>query len=442
MPRTLSGTLETSYLVRASLRLYHERLTARGRYALWGSLVLGFVGVDTETAAVYILFAIVAGPLLVALFPALRRRPRVRLQAELPTRLTTGRSIPVRLRVSTEGGRPSGPLVAGWSWGGQAAAGLRFEPGEAFLDCGPGRHGEAVLAVRAEHRGRYTLPGLRVGRTDPLGLLSTARAALPPRVILAYPRFYTLDELALPIGRRYQPGGIPLASNLGDSTEFIGTREFREGDPLRRIHWRSWARRGKPVVKEYQEEYFSRVALLLDTYLPRRPRTADLQSFEAAISVLASIADHMSRSEEVVDIFAAGPDLYELSTGRSLGYLDNVLDVLACLEPCHEPPFEVLAPRLAERLARLTTVIAVVLDWDERRETFLRQVRRMGVAVRTFVVHEGPTRRPFASLSDELGPMTGLTPADVETRLRAAEAAPGTPTAGPTLAPAMAGDRP
>ena len=63
--------------------------------------------------------------------------------------------------------------------------------------------------------------------------------------------------------------------------------------------------------------------------------------------MLASIADHMSRSEEVVDIFAAGPDLYEVSAGRSLGYLDNVLDVLACLEPCHEPPFEVLGSTLS-----------------------------------------------------------------------------------------------
>ena len=47
-----------------------------------------------------------------------------------------------------------------------------------------------------------------------------------------------------------------------------------EGDPLRKIHWRSWARRGKPVVKEYQEEYFSRIALVLDTFLPRRPAPA------------------------------------------------------------------------------------------------------------------------------------------------------------------------
>ena len=126
--------------------------------------------------------------------------------------------------------------------------------------------------IRAERRGALCFPPFGVGRTDPLGLLSTRRVSEPSRVVLAYPRFFTLEELDLPAGRRYQPGGIPLASNLGDSTEFVGTREFREGDPMRRIHWRSWARRGKPVVKEYQEEYFSRVALVLDTYLAARGR--------------------------------------------------------------------------------------------------------------------------------------------------------------------------
>jgi uncharacterized protein (DUF58 family) len=252
--------------------------------------------------------------------------------------------------------------------------------------------------------------------------VSTRRVVHPEQVVLAYPRFYGLDSMSLPVGRRYQPGGIPLASSLGDSTEFVGTRDFREGDPLRRVHWRSSARRGRPVVKEYHDEYFSRVALLLDTYLPPRPRAADRQGFEAAISLLASIADRMSRSEEVVDVLAAGPDLYEVSAGRSLGYLGNVLDVLACLQPCGEPPFEVLAAPLLARLAQLTTIVAVVLDWDEKREAFLRSVRRMGVAVVTFVVRSGPTARPFEPAADELGAITRVTPAEIEARLQAAEA--------------------
>lgn len=416
----LTRAMRASRLARLMSRLYHDRLTARGRYVLWLALVLGFVGLDTLQAYVYVLFAIAAGPLLVALVLALRPRPRITLTVEAPARLTAGRTALVHVRTSCGSGRKAVPLVVGWRWGGSSE--LRRETAEIFPAPRPGRDAEGRLFLRPESRGRFTMPSIGAGRTDPLGLVSTRRVTHPAQVVLAYPRFYGLETLALPVGRRYQPGGIPLASSLGDSTEFVGTRDFREGDPLRLVHWRSSARRGRPVVKEHHAEYFSRVALLLDTYLPPRPRASDRRGFEAAISLLASIADRMSRSEEVVDVLAAGPDLYEVSAGRSLGYLENVLDVLACLQACGDPPFEVLAPPLLARLARLTTIVVVVLDWDEKREAFLRSVRRMGVAVVTFLVRSGPTARPFDAAADELGAITRVTPAEIEARLQAAEA--------------------
>jgi len=119
----------------------------------------------------------------------------------------------------------------------------------------------------------------------------------------------------------------------------------------------------------------------------------------------------------VVDILAAGPDLYEVSTGRSLGYLDNVLDVLACLEPSPAAPFESIGPALFGRLERLTTVVAVMLEWDEAREAFVRQVRALGVAVRVFLVHEGTTRRPWTGISPDLADLALVPPSEVQARL-------------------------
>jgi uncharacterized protein (DUF58 family) len=55
---------------------------------------------------------------------------------------------------------------------------------------------------------------------------------------------------------KYQQGGVALASNVGQSDEFVALRDYRQGDPLRHIHWRSWARAGKPVVKEFEDEFF------------------------------------------------------------------------------------------------------------------------------------------------------------------------------------------
>jgi uncharacterized protein (DUF58 family) len=417
---TPARALQGAFLFRSMRHLYFRRLTARGRFLLAATFGLALVDVDTRRALVFMLFALAAPPLLLALRFLFRGRPAVRLSGRVPLRLTAGRSVTATMDVVPVNGE-RGTLSVFWGAPLPARAGLEVEPVEAFVEP-DGRPARLRLAFRPRSRGRYVLPSLGVARADRFGLVRSRSVWLPEQVVLAYPRYYTLDELPLPMGRRYQPGGIPLASEVGDSLEFIGTREYREGDALRKIHWRSWGRLGKPVVKEYQEEYFSRIALVLDTFLPRRPRPVERERFEAAISLLASVAGHFSRTDEVVDILAAGPDLYEVSTGRSLGYLDNVLDVLACLEPSPAPPFESIGPPLFERLERLTTVVAVMLEWDDAREAFLRRVRAMGVAVRVLLVHEGGTRKPWSSVSADLGEIALTTPAQVEARLAAEEA--------------------
>jgi uncharacterized protein (DUF58 family) len=398
------------------VRLYEDRFTFRGRALLWFLLASALLGLDTRRTQVFKLFAWAAAALAAAWAISLLRRPRVRLDCALPARATAG--TPVSVRVRATGERRGADLRLHFPrplrWGGS----IRYEPQEAFLTLGPDATAEAVVDLRAERRGRYVLRGPTLSTTDPLRLTAGRGCGLEDHTLLAYPRFARLEAFDIPLGRRYQPGGIPLSSNTGDAIEFVGTREYREGDPLRSIHWRSWARRGEPVVKEFQEEYFCRIALVLDTFLPARPTPAQTASFEAAISVLASIADVFSRSEYIVDILAAGPDIYEVSAGRSLAYLENILDVLACLEPCHEPPFRTIGPHLFEKLAQITTVVALLQDWDEDREAFLRRVKSLGTAVRTLVIHEGETAREWHSAALDLG-VEQRTPGEIEAAITA-----------------------
>ena len=402
------------------VRWHEERLTARGRYLLWAALALGLMGADTRRSQVYVLFAVAMGTLVAALVVTSWRGPGARLECALPGRATAQTPLVVRARVWAEEGRRdylrlSVPRPTRWG------SSVAVRPRETFLAAAAEAPTEMCVELRALRRGRYVLrtPSLRA--TDPLALAAGPAPRAREHVLLVYPRFYTLESFAVPAGRRYQPGGIPLSSNTGDAIEFVGTREYREGDPVRNIHWRSWARRGEPVVKEYQEEYFARIALVLDTFVPEKPTPAEERSFEAAISVLASIADHYSRSDFVVDILAAGPEVYEVSSGRSLAYLDNILDVLAGLEPCPAAPFAAVAPPLFDKLARITTVVAVLQDWDEARERFLREVKALGTAVHVIVVHEGETTRPFAAVGPEVGDIVHMTPDDVD-RLIAASA--------------------
>ena len=418
--RTFRQSLRRTPILGVLIAVYEERLTARGHALLWATAAFALVGVDTRRTQVFRLFAVAAALLLVARAFTLLRRPRVRLECPLPARATARSPLVVRARVTSPGRRSPGDLRLLLPGPEDGGGGLAFVPPESLLR--PDAEGAAAAEVRLvpARRGRYVLKGASVALTDPLGLTASAGVRAPGQTLLVYPRFWSMDRFDIPLGRRYQPGGIPLSSSTGDAIEFVGTRDYRPGDPLRHIHWRSWARRGQPVVKEYQEEYFCRIAIILDTFLPARPSEQDLLGFEAGISVVASVADFFSRSEYVVDILAAGPDLYEVSAGRSLAYLENILDVLACLEPCHDPPFQAIGPPLFDKLAQITTVVVVLQDWDAPREAFLRRVHALGTAVRAVIVRDGKTSLPWEPLADEMGEIDVMTPAEIDTCLASA----------------------
>jgi len=402
------------------VRLYRERLTCRGQYLLWSMIVLAILGLDTRRTFVFWLFAMAAGLFAAAAAFTVLRRPRVHLDCRFPERATASRPVTLHACVSNAPAPVPSDLCLLFRQPPEGTGEISFHPTSVFLEEDEGTLAQACVEMRPARRGRYVLPGPVLGRTDPLRLTVSRGLDLPEQPLLVYPRFYSMHEFVVPLGRRHQPGGIPLSSSTGEAIEFVGTREYRPGDPVKNIHWRSWARRGEPVVKEYMEEYFCRIAIVLDTFLPSKFTPAQHASFEAALSVVASIADYFSRSEDIVDILAAGPDVYEVSAGRSLAYLENILDVLACLGPCHDPPFATIGPNLFEKLSQITTVVAVLQDWDKPREDFLKRVHALGTAVRAIIVHDGYTQKAWEHASVNLGEVSVLSTADVE-RLLAAE---------------------
>ena len=143
---------------------------------------------------------------------------------------------------------------------------------------------EVRIEMTPLRRGVLRFKGLSLARSDPLGLFRAFIRLSEPDSILVLPRRYPLPPIAFPGLLKYQDGGVALASHVGQSEEFVSLRDYRNGDPIRHIHWRSWAKAGKPVVKEFEDEFFVRHALVLDTFTDH----PNSEVFEEAVSVAAS----------------------------------------------------------------------------------------------------------------------------------------------------------
>ncbi len=384
-----------------------ELLTRPGRWFVVPSFAFLVWSMTRATGQVFLPGSYALAIWVAAFAAAVIWRPRVRVWFGHPERIGAGETLPIDVEVEAVGRLAERELRI---LAEHPPPGARPAPpgGTEIQRLDPGRTARVRFGLLCERRGAWTLGGLRVSSAFPFGLARGWRVFPKERRVLVYPRFAPLARLEVPVGQRYQPGGVALASVVGESAEYVGNREYREGDRVRDIDWRATARLQRPVVREYRQEYFLRVAVVLDTQVRLKAAAARTEDFERAVSVCAAVGDRLARQEYVVDLFAAGPNLYHLVAGRSLAYLDQILDILACVESTAEEPFPVIAPELMENLSRISTVVCVFLDWDDSRRAFADGLRRQGVGVKAVIVRSGACTLDPAPDSGWLGGATVL----------------------------------
>jgi uncharacterized protein (DUF58 family) len=372
--------------------LFAQRISQPGRWVLLTTAAFFGYGTSSLELQAYVPLAYVTALWAIAFIALFFARPRVSLAARHADRVCAGETLPVDIEVQAARRCGHGDLIVIPHRLPQLVDAVP-EAGVALPALDKGEKTRVQLGLRCKKRGVYRLRGYRAETDFPFGILVALRAFHLDRTVTVYPRFSRLNRLDIPSGRRYHPGGVALASIRGDSLEFMGNREYREGDNVRDIDWRATARLGLPIVREYREEFFHRVAVILDTHVPRstpRERQERDDDFERAVSMCAAVGDYMAQQEYLVDIFAAGPNLYHLTAGRSLAYLDQILDILAAVESNPQEPFDVLEPEIFENLAQITTIICVFLDWTESRRAFVHRLSQQGAAIKVLIVRDAP----------------------------------------------------
>ncbi len=395
-------------LVHRASRRVSRRFTPAGRVVLATMVAAGALGVDTRQSLAYQTFALLLAVVLVSMAGAPLFRARFSVRRHLPRFVTVGQPFAYRVAVKNLSSRMQRDLLLidelevqppsaqvflrtpqpgeenqnwfdravgypRWAWLMHRQAGAQI-PELPVPPVAAGATVEVEIRTTPLRRGYLRYCGLRVARPDPFGLFKSLRSFGNRDSLLVLPRRYRVAAPALPGSRRYQPGGISLASHVGDSEEFISLRDYRPGDPSRRIHWRSWARTGRPIVKEFQDEFFVRHALLLDTFI-----SADNELFEEAVSVASSFALSVRNQDALLDLMFVGARVHRFTAGRGLASAERLLEILACVEPCTDKPFTDLVQAVTEHAGDLSGCICVLLDWGPERRHLGETLAALGV---------------------------------------------------------------
>ena len=246
----------------------------------------------------------------------------------------------------------------------------------------PNEEVEARVELTPLRRGVLRFTGVTLARPDPLGLFRAVTTVPLPQTVLILPRRYPLPAIPLPGTVKYQEGGVALAASVGQSEEYVALRDYRHGDPLRHIHWRSWARVGRPVVKEFEDEFFVRHALVLDTFTDH-PHS---EVFEEAVSVAASFACALPTQESLLDLLFVGPQSYCFTAGRGVAHVEQMLEILASVRACSDQPFRALEHLVLSHIEVVSGCICVLVAWDEERRGFIGKLKALGVPVLVLVI--------------------------------------------------------
>jgi uncharacterized protein (DUF58 family) len=403
-----------------------RHVTTAGALLFWAMLAAGSF-TDAAQGMAHYLFALIFCALVSALIWVRRPRHAIELERAVPRQASVGAPFSYRIRIRNMSER--------WQRGLELWEGVpdprptlqQFitleEPGEARRNWFDRRYrfyrwmwlchrnsraqllpqvlpdlpprGETMLHLDLTplRRGRLTLAGAEVARTDPFGLFRRlAPVREQPASILVYPRRFRLPPIPLPgHSQQLHSGGVALAGSVGESEEFVSVRDYRPGDPFRRIHWAGWARTQRPVVKEFQEEFFVRHALLLDTFAGGPQADA----FEEAVSLAASFASTVDQRDTLLDLMFVGDRAYVFTAGRGVAHGEQLLEILAGvdLHPGGDPAG--LEPLVFRHIGRLSGCILILLAWDAPRRRLWQMLEARDMPNLTFVVHAEP--RPAGS---------------------------------------------
>ncbi len=282
------------------------------------------------------------------------------------------------------------------------------------------QHSRWTIRTLCTMRGKFTLGPARLISSDPLGIFRLQRPLHETNEIIVYPQTVDLPEFTLVDAEL--PGGQAIRTRAYNVTPNVATiRDYVPGDSFNRIHWRSTARTGRLMVKEFELDPAADIYLVLD--LQERTMVKDVRALtgqrapltdarrrfpwfdrpapaeqaalllpdsteEYIVMAAASLARRLLDQSRVVGMIAWGQHHEVIPAEREERQLFKILEALAVLRAYGIQSLAETLLAESQRFSRNSTLIILTASLDERWPAALQQLLYRGV--RAMVVFVDP----------------------------------------------------
>jgi uncharacterized protein (DUF58 family) len=300
-------------------------LTLRGRCFVAAGLAAVVCGAGLgEKDLIRVGVLVVALPLVCAVVVA-RTRYRMSCTRRLrPARVPAGSATEVSLHLANLSRLPTGLLLVEDAL--PYALGTR--PRFVVDRVEPQGEREIGYPVPSQARGRFTIGPLALRLADPFGMVELAHSFSSYDELVVTPPVERLPAVRL--GGAWTGGGDAQSRAVAAAGEDdVVPREYRRGDELRRVDWRSTARRGELMVRREEQPWQSHGAIILDTRAAAHRGHGPGSSFEWAVAAAASIGCHLAHAGYALRLVTDTGE--QLTAPVGSGFTELLLDRLATM---------------------------------------------------------------------------------------------------------------
>ena len=293
--------------------------------------------------------------------------------------------------------------------------------GERFSVISMGSKSQKKLTYKIEFnsRGYYQIGPTMLESGDVFGLNRRYRVLTKPIYIMVYPKVVPLVGFSLE--SRRPMGEVRMSHRLfEDPSRISGVREYIEGDPLNRIHWKASARAGKLHCKTFEPSCVMGSTILLDFHQDNYPTEYEPYKSDLAVTLVVSMANALSLMGQQVGLITNGRDAVDriqqegyrtefrsrnaaqqnlgmksssdrlrplvVPTRRGHDQFMQIRETCARVELTDGLTFAQLVEETRARLVRDATIVAVLGKVDEDTAATLGSLRRQGFAVTAILI--------------------------------------------------------
>ncbi len=259
------------------------RLTKQGFIFVLLSVVVLSSAFNTGKNLLYLIFLMLAGLSFISILYAIYALRGVEVERRSPANVFQNRPITIRLTVRNSKRLPVYGLKIS----------LEQEEEIVYLEyLGGGETKEQEIEQAFRRRGLHKLRPVLLETDFPFGFFQVRRKAEAEKEVVVYPEYKPLQRMPAPVFSSVQSSGSAVRRKAGMGDNILYLREYHYGDEVRKIHWKSTARLGKLIVKEYEKEAEPSFVIMNDpASIGADPNNPD-ELFEKRIRMTAALCDY------------------------------------------------------------------------------------------------------------------------------------------------------